>query len=142
MPHDQSLSRFIDAQQSAYFTAFSEIKNGRKSSHWMWFIFPQIQGLGFSETSRYYAIQDLHEAKAYLNHPILGARIIDICTELLKLDGHNASEVFGSPDDLKLKSSMTLFASVRGANPVFQSVLEKFFGGEKDKRTLQLLTAG
>lgn len=141
MENDHILKRFTDAQQSAYPSALSEIKNGRKRSHWMWFIFPQIQGLGFSETSRYYAIKDLNEARAYLDHPVLGSRLIEISNELLKLAGNNATEIFGNPDDMKLRSSMTLFASVPGADPVFRSVLNKFFGGEKDNKTLQLTGA-
>src|SRR5476651_2122605 len=106
MENDRSLKRFTDAQQSVYPTALSEIKNGRKRSHWMWFIFPQIQGPGFSETSRYYAIKDLQEAEAYLRHPVLGSRLIEISKTLLKSAGNNATVIFGSPDHLKLKSSM------------------------------------
>ncbi|MBC6609954.1 DUF1810 domain-containing protein [Hymenobacter sp. BT507] len=134
-----NLSRFLDAQQSDYQTALSEIKNGRKRSHWMWYIFPQIQGLGFSETSKFYAIQDAAEAEAYLTHPVLGSRLLEISSALLKLSSSNATSIFGSPDDLKLKSSMTLFASLPKADPVFQSVLDKFFNGAKDNKTLQLL---
>ncbi|UOR06500.1 DUF1810 domain-containing protein [Hymenobacter aerilatus] len=136
-----TLSRFLDAQQSDYRTALSEIKNGRKRSHWMWYIFPQIQGLGFSETSRYYAIQDAAEAEAYLNHPVLGSRLVEISQELLKLNSNNANSIFGSPDDLKLKSSMTLFAALPDANPVFQKVLDTFFNGAQDSKTLQLLNS-
>jgi len=136
---ENDLSRFTDAQRSTYSDAFSEIKNGRKRSHWMWYIFPQIAGLGFSETSKYYAIRNLSEAKAYLEHPVLGHRLVEICHELLTLNGSDANQVFGSPDDMKLKSSMTLFAAVPGADEVFLSVLDKFFGGEKDPRTLQLI---
>jgi len=136
---ENDLSRFTDAQRSTYSDAFSEIKNARKRSHWMWFIFPQIAGLGFSETSTYYAIKNLKEAKAYLEHPVLGGRLIEISEALVKLSGNDATEIFGSPDDLKLKSSMTLFEAVPGADPVFRSVLDKFFGGEGDSKTLQLL---
>jgi len=136
---ENNLSRFTDAQQSTYTAALSEIKSGRKRSHWMWYIFPQIAGLGFSQTSRYYAIKDLKEAKAYVEHPVLGRRLVEICHELLKLNSSNANEVFGRPDDIKLRSSMTLFAAVPGADSVFQSVLDKFFAGEKDIRTLQLI---
>ena len=134
-----TLTRFLDAQKSDYQTALSEIKNGRKRSHWMWYIFPQIQGLGFSETSRYYAIQDTAEAKDFLQHPLLGSRLVAICQELLKLSANDAHAIFGSPDDLKLKSSMTLFAAVPGADPVFQLVLNKFFDGARDPKTLRLL---
>jgi uncharacterized protein (DUF1810 family) len=136
---EDALNRFIDAQQTDYQTALSEIKNGKKRSHWMWYIFPQIQGLGFSETSKYYAIKDAAEAQEYLNHSVLGSRLIEICSELLKLKSNDAYSVFGSPDDMKLKSSMTLFAAVRPATPVFQQVLDKFFNGAKDDKTLRLL---
>src|SRR5690606_6710064 len=113
------------------------IRSGRKRSHWMWYIFPQIKGLGFSETSRYYAIQDLEEAKAYLNDPILGFRLREITAELLKLNESDAHKIFGSPDDLKLKSCMTLFAMVNApeAND-FKKVLDKFFNGRTDEITL------
>jgi len=137
---DNSLKRFTDAQENSYAMAFSEIQQGRKQSHWMWFIFPQIAGLGFSETSRYYAIKDLREAAGFLQDPVLGSRLINISRELLKLKTNNAHQVFGSPDDLKLKSSMTLFSMLPGADPVFQLVLEKFFNGEKDTKTLHLVS--
>ena len=137
---DNSLKRFTDAQENSYAMAFSEIQQGRKQSHWMWFIFPQIAGLGFSETSRYYAIRDLHEATDFLNHPVLGSRLINISRELLKLKINDAYRVFGSPDDLKLKSSMTLFSTLPEADPVFKAVLEKFFNGEKDTKTLRLIS--
>ncbi|MBE7169250.1 MAG: DUF1810 domain-containing protein [Williamsia sp.] len=132
-----NLKRFIDAQQTDYATALSEIKNGRKRSHWIWYIFPQIQGLGFSSTSKYYAIQDLEEAKSYLEHPQLGSRLVEISKALLELESNDAYRIFGTPDDLKLKSSMTLFAAVPGTDPVFQQVLEKFFKGVKDENTLR-----
>ena len=137
---DNSLKRFTDAQEDSYAMAFSEIQQGRKQSHWMWFIFPQIAGLGFSETSRYYAIKDLQEAAGFLKHPVLGSRLINISRELLKLKTNDAHRVFGSPDDLKLKSSMTLFSMLPEADPVFQTVLEKFFNGEKDIKTLRLIS--
>ena len=134
-----TLTRFLTAQESAYPTALAEIKNGRKRSHWMWFIFPQIQGLGFSETSRYYAIQDAAEARAFLAHPVLGSRLVEICEALLALSSNDATAVFGSPDDLKLRSSMTLFAALPAASPVFQAVLAKFFNGAADEKTRRLL---
>jgi uncharacterized protein (DUF1810 family) len=137
---DNSLKRFTDAQENSYAMAFSEIQQGRKQSHWMWFIFPQIAGLGFSETSRHYAIKDLQEAAGFLNHPVLGSRLINISRELLKLKTNDAHRVFGSPDDLKLKSAMTLFSMLPEADPVFQTVLEKFFNGEKDIKTLRLIS--
>jgi len=134
-----NLGRFIDAQNSDYETALSEIRSGRKRSHWMWYIFPQILGLGSTETSRFYAIKDLEEAQLYLQHPILGKRIVKISEELVDLESNDANKIFGSPDDLKLKSSMTLFSSVTDTNPVFQAVLEKFFKGVKDQKTLQII---
>jgi uncharacterized protein (DUF1810 family) len=139
MAKENNLERFIKAQERDFEIALSEVKRGRKQSHWMWYIFPQIQGLGFSETSKYYAIKDIDEAEAYLQHHILGERLIRICTELLALRSNDASSIFGNPDDLKLKSSMTLFASANNSNPVFMQVLEKFFDGKKDDKTLRLL---
>jgi uncharacterized protein (DUF1810 family) len=139
MTKQYNLERFVEAQQSQYETALAEIRRGRKQSHWMWYIFPQIQGLGFSEMSRYYAIEDLREAEAYLQHPVLGSRLTAICHELLRLPSGDAGKVFGTPDDMKLKSSMTLFSSVRQADPVFRRVLEKFFQGAKDGKTLQII---
>jgi uncharacterized protein (DUF1810 family) len=135
MSKENNLERFLSAQERSYETALAEIKSGRKQSHWMWYIFPQIHGLGFSETSKFYAIKDLEEAKEFLAHPVLGQRLISICNDLLKLHDNNANKIFGTPDDLKLKSSMTLFSSL-DANPVFDLVLEKFFNGAKDARTL------
>lgn len=139
MPEHTTLSRFLDAQQKMYATALSEITAGRKQTHWMWFIFPQIQGLGFSETSRYYAIKDIKEASAFLQHPILGSRLITISTALQQLKGITASKILGIPDDLKLQSSMTLFAALPDAHLVFQAVLEKFFSGKKDEKTQRIL---
>ncbi|TPG71701.1 DUF1810 domain-containing protein [Hymenobacter nivis] len=134
-----NLQRFVSAQETAYPQALTEVKNGRKRNHWMWYIFPQIQGLGFSEISQHYAIADLAEAAAYAQHPVLGPRLVEICTALLGLAGSDAGRIFGSPDDLKLKSSMTLFAAVPGADPIFQAVLAKFFGGVRDAKTLQII---
>ena len=138
MSSEYNLERFIDAQEASYEIALSEIKSGRKKSHWMWYIFPQVQGLGFSETSKFYAIKDIGEAKAFLEHPILGERLVRICNALLHLESDNAHNIFGSPDDLKLRSSMTLFSSLN-INPVFQKLLEKFFNGIKDDKTLQII---
>ncbi|MEP6627161.1 MAG: DUF1810 domain-containing protein [Ginsengibacter sp.] len=135
------LQRFIEAQAKDYATALVEIKNGKKVSHWMWYIFPQIYGLGFSKTSTFYAIKNKNEAEEYLTHPVLGSRLKEISNALLALETNNASQIFGSPDDLKLKSSMTLFASVKNADGAFQSVLDKFFKGEKDGNTIKLLGA-
>ncbi|MDF2432849.1 MAG: hypothetical protein JWP44_2480 [Mucilaginibacter sp.] len=142
MANEDSLKRFVDAQETDYPVALAEIKNGRKRSHWMWYIFPQIQGLGFSETSRFYAIKDINEAQEYLKHPVLGSRLISICKALLQLESNNATAIFGSPDDVKLKSSMTLFAALPGTDPVFESVLEKYFDGSKDIKTLQIIKKG
>jgi uncharacterized protein (DUF1810 family) len=139
MTINNNLTRFLDAQQANYQTALSEIKNGRKRSHWMWYIFPQIQGLGFSETAKYYAIKDAVEAQEYLAHPVLGSRLVEISSELLKQPGNDPYRILGSPDDMKLKSSMTLFAALPNTNPVFQQVLDKFYGSAKDSKTLQLL---
>jgi uncharacterized protein (DUF1810 family) len=139
MPTEPNLQRFLDAQATDYTQALAEVKAGRKRSHWMWYIFPQVQGLGFSETSRFYGIKDLTEATAYLQHPVLGGRLMSICEALLALPGSNATSIMGSPDDMKLKSSMTLFSTVPEAPPVFQAVLAKFFGGKHDDKTLRLL---
>lgn len=137
---ENNLQRFLIAQETDYKLALSEIKNGRKRSHWIWYIFPQIQGLGFSETSKYYAIENIDEAEAFLKHPLLGSRLIAICKALIHLKENNASEVMGSPDDMKLKSSMTLFSVVDNADEVFQAVLNKFFNGEKGQATLQIIS--
>ena len=134
-----NLNRFVEAQAGSYQTALAEIKNGHKRSHWMWYVFPQIQGLGLSETARFYAIQDLREAEAYACHPVLGPRLVEISTALLGVKSTDAPAVMGSPDDLKLKSSMTLFGALPEANPVFQAVLKKFFGGAHDEKTLRIL---
>ena len=139
MPTPPNLQRFLDAQQRDYPTALAEMRAGRKRSHWMWYIFPQLQGLGFSSTAQHYAIRDAAEAQAYLRQPVLGARLVEISNVLLTLPGSNATSLMGSPDDLKLRSSMTLFAQVPAANPVFRAVLDKFFGGEPDEKTLRLL---
>lgn len=141
-PMKATLTRFLEAQAGSYPAALAEMQNGRKRSHWMWYIFPQIQGLGFSETARFYAIQDLREAEEYARHPALGARLVEISTALLGVKSSDASAVMGSPDDLKLKSSMTLFAAVPGADPVFRAVLAKFFGGVPDEKTLRIIGAG
>lgn len=133
------LDRFLEAQKNDYAIALSEISSGKKRSHWMWYIFPQIAGLGFSSTSKFYAIKDISEAEEYLNHSILGKRLIEISEALLNVKNKTASEIFGSPDDMKLKSSMTLFGAVESANEVFQKVLDKYFGGKKDEKTLGII---
>ena len=140
MVFDNNIQRFLDAQMTDYAAALSEIKNGRKRSHWMWYIFPQIYGLGFSETSKYYAIKGIAEAYSFLNHTILGERLVAICKALLNLKENDDNKILGSPDDIKLKSSMTLFAALSKTNPVFQLVLNKFFNGAKDRATLQIIS--
>ena len=139
MSTSTNLTRFLDAQKSDYSTALAEIKNGKKRSHWMWYIFPQIHGLGFSETSKFYAIKNVQEAEDFLNDPVLGKRLIDICNELLNQKTNDAYQIFGSPDNVKLRSSMTLFSSLKNTDPVFQKVLDKFFQGEKDGKTLSMI---
>ena len=134
-----NLERFITAQKSIYQTALSELSTGKKQSHWMWYIFPQIQGLGFTDTSKKYAIDDLEEATEYLEHRVLGPRLILLSQVLMDLETTDAHKIFGSPDDLKLKSSMTLFSQVPNTNPVFELVLQKFFNGLKDHITLKIL---
>jgi uncharacterized protein (DUF1810 family) len=138
-PHD--LNRFIVAQDDVYEQALSEIVAGRKRTHWMWYIFPQIEGLAFSSMSRRYSIKSVHEAKAYLAHPVLGPRLLRCAEAVVALEGRTATEAFGSPDDLKLRSSATLFASVLNTGSVFDVLLAKYYAGERDDRTLQLLAA-
>ena len=133
------LKRFLDAQAYNYADALKEIQNGRKMSCWMWYVFPQIQGLGYSTTAQYYAIKDLQEAKDYLNDATLGARLMEICEAALQVDCNNPSQVFGSPDDMKLKSSMTLFELAAPEQTIFGEVLEKYFHGERDVRTVEII---
>lgn len=136
-PHD--LTRFVQAQEGAYHQVLSEIRSGRKRSHWMWYIFPQYEGLGFSSTSRRYAIKSLAEAEAYLRHPVLGPRLLECAEAAVRVDGRSASEVFGSPDDMKLRSCATLFACVSPPGSVFERLLDRYFRGERDGTTLRLL---
>ncbi|MDB5286723.1 MAG: hypothetical protein JWR05_1672 [Mucilaginibacter sp.] len=140
MARKKDLTRFMEAQERDYQVAFAEVKKGRKRSHWMWYIFPQIEGLGISEISQFYAIKDIQEAELYLKHPVLGSRLIRICKELLKQEVSDANMIFGSPDDMKLKSCMTLFASLENTDAVFQAVLNKYFQGAKDDKTLSIIT--
>ena len=135
------LQRFVDAQKTIYAQALKEISGGRKTSHWMWFVFPQLAGLGSSPMSQRFAIQSLAEAQEYLNHPVLGPRLVECAEALLRVHGKSARELFGSPDDLKLRSSMTLFARAAGAGSVFGSVLRRYFAEGPDARTVELLTA-
>jgi uncharacterized protein (DUF1810 family) len=136
-PYD--LNRFVEAQERDYAQALSEIRSGRKKSHWMWFIFPQFDGLGFSATSRQYAIKSLAEATAYLAHPILGPRLVESAEAVIGVNGRSATEMFSSPDDMKLKSCATLFAQVSPAGSVFDRLLAKYFQGKRDDATLRLL---
>jgi uncharacterized protein (DUF1810 family) len=133
------LQRFKEAQDRDYETALAEVKAGRKRSHWMWYIFPQIAGLGSTNLSKYYAIKNLQEATDYLMDQELGYRLTEICKALLALESNDAHAIFGSPDDLKLRSCMTLFDAVPATFPVFAQVLDKFYNGERDERTLELL---
>jgi uncharacterized protein (DUF1810 family) len=139
IPPAFDLARFVAAQQEVYADALAELRNGRKRSHWMWFICPEIEGLGSSATSRRYAIRGLDEAAAYLRHPVLGPRLLECCEVLLGIEHRSAAGIFGSPDDLKLRSCATLFAAVSPARGVFHRVLDKFFAGEPDGLTLDLI---
>jgi uncharacterized protein (DUF1810 family) len=139
MPLPPVLDRFLAAQEPVWERVLAELKAGKKRSHWMWFVFPQIKGLGHSDMATRYAIQSRAEAVSYLAHPVLGTRLRECCTLLLGLGTSSAHEVFGTPDDLKLRSSMTLFAEVAGAGSVFEDILARYFDGEKDSRTLELL---
>lgn len=136
-PYD--LSRFVRAQEDNYDEALAEIVSGRKRTHWMWYIFPQLDGLAFSSTSKFYAIKSIEEAKAYIAHPILGPRLLQCAEATVRVEGRSATEIFGSPDDLKLRSCATLFACVLPPGSVFDLLIEKYFGGQRDAKTLQLL---
>ena len=134
-----NLERFIVVQEHLYEQALNEIRSGKKKTHWMWFIFPQVLGLGVSDIAIYYSITDVGEAELYLNHEVLGPRLVEISKELLKLETDNPNEIFGDVDALKLNSCMTLFDYVSEDENVFSEVIEKFYDGEKDERTLQLI---
>ena len=136
-PYD--LTRFTRAQDKVYADVLAELRGGQKLTHWMWFIFPQIDGLGYSSTAKFYAIKSKDETKAYLNHSLLGPRLIECSKVLLQHQGLSASDIFGFPDDLKLRSSMTLFATVSEPDSVFSRVLGQYFEGQPDDRTLELL---
>jgi uncharacterized protein (DUF1810 family) len=139
MPDPFQLSRFVSAQDGVYEDALREIREGRKCGHWMWFIFPQLDGLGRSPMAQHYAIQNLAEARAYLEHPVLGPRLRECARALLDVKGRSAAHIFGSPDDLKLRSSLTLFARAAGNPSIFEEALVAFFDGVPDARTLALL---
>jgi uncharacterized protein (DUF1810 family) len=133
------LDRFVAAQEDVYSEVLSELRAGRKRSHWMWFIFPQMKGLGYSAQSHYYGIGSLDEATAYLRHPILGPRLVE-CTQLVnQVEERAIREILGSPDDLKFHSSMTLFESAAEDGAIFRAALDKYFGGEPDQLTLELI---
>jgi uncharacterized protein (DUF1810 family) len=136
-PHD--LDRFVRAQQGVYETALAEIRRGRKTSHWMWFVFPQIAGLGSSPTAQRYAISSLDEARAYLDHPVLGPRFRECAAACAALKGRTAHEVFGAPDDMKLRSSLTLFEAAEPEESVFADALDTLCEGRRDEATLLIL---
>ena len=136
---EYDLERFVSAQEYSYENALNEIRAGKKTSHWIWYIFPQLRGLGHSYRSEYYGIEDEDEAKSYLGHPILGSRLVEITETLLSLKESDPLKVMESPDDLKLKSCMTLFAYISKDGSIFHQVLEKYFGGGKDEKTLSIL---
>ena len=140
MKDNYNLNRFIQAQAGIYETVISELKNGCKRSHWMWFIFPQVTGLGNSPMSIQYSIKSLQEAEEYLNHPILGSRLKECSSIVLNTDDHSAIQIFGSIDELKFRSSMTLFNIARHNENIFELVLEKYFKRLQDKKTLKLLS--
>ena len=133
------LQRYTEAQKQDFDLALEEVRSGRKRSHWMWYIFPQIRGLGFSSMSAYYGIQNLKEAEDFLKDPYLGENLRTICQALLELDTDDPHQVLGSPDDLKLLSSMTLFEAAEGKGGVFTKVIEKYYGGRRDQKTIELL---
>ena len=137
MEDKYDLKRFIDAQQGSFEIALNEIKRGRKTSHWMWYIFPQYKGLGRSKMSEKYSIKSVEEAKAYLNNSIIRDRLIEISAALLQIEGKSANEIMGAPDDIKLKSCMTLFNHVQNDIDIFQKVLDKYYEGKRSYRTLQ-----
>src|SRR5262249_34554461 len=133
------LNRFVEAQRGDYERALNELEAGRKRTHWIWYIFPQLDGLGSSWMSKRYAIRSLDEAKAYLEHPILGPRLIDCAEAVLRVEGRSARDIFGSPDDLKLRSCATLFAAVSPHGSLFQKLLDKYYDGDRDEKPLALL---
>ena len=145
MNYNSELEKFIDAQDNGYSfgetyaTALAEMKHGHKDTHWMWYVFPQIQGLGLSGTTAYFSIKDLDEAKDYYNHPVLGQRLIEITSVLLDIESSDPVQVFGIPDAFKLRSCMTLFKYAAPENDLFQRVLDKFCQGEVDYKTLDIL---
>jgi uncharacterized protein (DUF1810 family) len=138
-PDPFDLQRFVSAQEKVYANVLAELRSGQKRTHWMWYIFPQMAGLGYSSTAKHYAIQRSEEARQYLNHPVLGKRLIECTEAVLAVQGRSASAIFGSPDDVKLKSSMTLFAALTPPGSLFAQVLDRYFQGQRDSKTLDLL---
>lgn len=139
MANSYDLSRYLEGQKSTYNNALAEIQQGKKQSHWMWFIFPQIIGLGFTDYNIFYAIKNIEEAKEYYYHPVLGKRLIEITTAFLNIKNKTALDILGKPDTRKLKSCMTLFLQVPNASTIFQDVLDNFYDGEQDQKTLEIL---
>jgi uncharacterized protein (DUF1810 family) len=136
-PYD--LNRFISAQEGVYDRALAELRDGQKRSHWMWYLFPQIEGLGHSPTTRHYSIKSLEEARQYLVHPVLGPRLKECVEAVLAVQGQTAADIFGHPDVWKLQSSMTLFALVSDPGSIFDQVLDKYYEGKRDSKTLQIV---
>ena len=136
-PYD--LHRFVQAQQDTYAQAVDELTDGRKTSHWMWFVFPQLRGLGRSPMATRFGIASIDEARAYLDHPLLGSRLKECVRLVLRIDGRSINEIFGSPDDMKFRSCMTLFDLAAPQEAIFAEALQKYFGGTPDERTLTLL---
>ncbi len=139
MNPEDGIERFISAQHDTYARALEEIRSGRKQSHWMWFVFPQIRGLGFTDYNVYFGLKDLDEAREYLNDPVLGKRLVEVSQAVLGLNGKTALEIFGKPDQRKLRSCMTLFSRIADADPVFGKVLQKYYGGILDEKTISIL---
>lgn len=136
-----NLQRFVEAQADNYAQALSELRRGRKTTHWIWYVFPQLDGLGSSEIAKFYAIKSIDEAVAYLQHSVLGVRLVECCEVLLALEGRNANGILGFPDDLKFRSSITLFASVAPEIPVFKSLVAKYFNGLPDQKTIEIISS-
>lgn len=140
MYDEKKLDRYVVQQEGMYPQILGELKRGEKRGHWMWYIFPQIKGLGYSRTSAFYEIQNLDEARAYLNHPILGSRLIECCKIILNQQGRRIDQIFPQPpDDTKFRSSMTLFDAVSDGNSLFYDILKKYFNGARDQRTLMII---
>ena len=139
MNTNNTLTRFLEAQQNIYPQVVKELQSGNKTSHWMWFIFPQMDGLGHSATAKYYSIKTIDEAKEYLMHPILGKRLLECANIMVEIENKTADEIFGYPDIMKLRSSMTLFIFIAPEHKVFAAVLKKYFNGKEDEQTISIL---